>query len=149
MDINQSSQANFGIRLVSPKAFNPNHQILLAESGIDLVESLQKDNYQVRPLVMDSVTAHTRAEYADRSNLADCQRKPMRFADLINALILMTDLLMAKPETFFSDLTKPEGDQVLGHAVAFQLYLSRSKGDKCISRLVVSSTCLMTRRCSR
>ena len=106
---------------------------------------MRDDDYPVRLLVVDSVTAHFRAEYVGRGTLADRQQKLnkhlhelMRFADLNNSLILVTNQVMAKPDTFFGDPTKPVGGHVLGHTATFRLYLRKSKGEKRIARLVDS-----------
>lgn len=127
------------------RAYNSNHQILLAESAMELAESLRETDHPVRLLIVDSVTAHFRAEYVGRGTLADRQQKLnkhlhdlMRFADLNNALILVTNQVMAKPDTFFGDPTKPVGGHVLGHTATFRVYLRKSKGDKRIARLVDS-----------
>ena len=127
------------------RAFNSNHQILLAESAMDLAEKSRGSERPVRLLIVDSVTAHFRAEYVGRGTLADRQQKLnkhlhdlMRFGDLNNALILVTNQVMAKPDTFFGDPTKPVGGHVLGHTATFRLYLRKSKGEKRIARLVDS-----------
>jgi DNA repair protein RadA len=127
------------------RAFNSNHQILLVESAMDLAEKLRDSEKPVRLLIVDSVTAHFRAEYVGRGTLADRQQKLnkhlhdlMRFADLNNALILVTNQVMSKPDTFFGDPTKPVGGHVLGHTATFRLYLRKSKGEKRIARLVDS-----------
>ena len=127
------------------RAFNSNHQILLAESAMDLAEKLKDSEKPVRLLIVDSVTAHFRAEYLGRGTLANRQQKLnkhlhdlMRFADLNNALILVTNQVMSKPDTFFGDPTKPVGGHVLGHTATFRLYLRKSKGEKRIARLVDS-----------
>jgi DNA repair protein RadA len=127
------------------RAYNSNHQILLAESAMDLAEKVKDSDRPVRLLVVDSVTAHFRAEYVGRGTLADRQQKLnkhlhslMRFSDLNNALILVTNQVMAKPDTFFGDPTKPVGGHVLGHTATFRLYLRKSKGEKRIARLVDS-----------
>jgi len=127
------------------RAFNSNHQILLAESAMELAENLRDSEKPVRLLVVDSVTAHFRAEYVGRGTLADRQQKLnkhlhdlMRFADINNATILVTNQVMAKPDTFFGDPTKPVGGHVLGHTATFRLYLRKSKGEKRIARLVDS-----------
>lgn len=127
------------------RAYNSNHQILLAESAMELAEKLRETERPVRLLIVDSVTAHFRAEYVGRGTLADRQQKLnkhlhdlMRFADLNNALIMVTNQVMAKPDTFFGDPTKPVGGHVLGHTATFRIYLRKSKGDKRIARLVDS-----------
>ena len=127
------------------RAFNSNHQILLAESAMDLAERVKNSERPVRLLIVDSVTAHFRAEYVGRGTLADRQQKLnkhlhdlMRFGDLNNALIMVTNQVMSKPDTFFGDPTKPVGGHVLGHTSTFRLYLRKSKGEKRIARLVDS-----------
>jgi len=130
------------------RAYNSNHQILLADSALDLAERLRETDMPVRLLVVDSVTAHFRAEYVGRGTLADRQQKLnkhlhdlMRFGDLNNALILVTNQVMSKPDTFFGDPTRPVGGHVLGHTATFRLYLRKSKGEKRIARLI-DSPCL-------
>jgi DNA repair protein RadA len=127
------------------RAYNSNHQILLADSAMDLAEKTRGSERPVKLLIVDSVTAHFRAEYVGRGTLADRQQKLnkhlhdlMRFADINNALILVTNQVMAKPDTFFGDPTKPVGGHVLGHTATFRLYLRKSKGEKRIARLVDS-----------
>ena len=127
------------------RAYNSNHQILLAESALDLAEKLKKSGKPVRLLIVDSLTAHFRAEYVGRGTLADRQQKLnkhlhtlMRFADLNNAVVLVTNQVMAKPDAFFGDPTKPVGGHIVGHTATFRIYLRKSKGDKRIARLVDS-----------
>ncbi|HWQ19195.1 MAG TPA: DNA repair and recombination protein RadA, partial [Methanotrichaceae archaeon] len=127
------------------RAYNSNHQILLAESAMELAENLKESEKPVRLLIVDSVTAHFRAEYVGRGTLADRQQKLnkhlhdlMRFGDLNNALIMVTNQVMSKPDTFFGDPTKPVGGHVLGHTSTFRIYLRKSKGEKRIAKLVDS-----------
>ncbi|HOT06168.1 MAG: DNA repair and recombination protein RadA [Methanosaeta sp. PtaB.Bin039] len=127
------------------RAYNSNHQMLLVESAMELAEKLREAEKPVRLMIVDSVTAHFRAEYVGRGTLADRQQKLnkhlhdlVRFADLNNALVLVTNQVMAKPDTFFGDPTKPVGGHVLGHTATFRLYLRKSKGEKRIARLVDS-----------
>lgn len=62
----------------------------------------------------------------------------MRFADLNNAVVLVTNQVMAKPDAFFGDPTKPVGGHIVGHTATFRIYLRKSKGEKRIARLVDS-----------
>ena len=119
--------------------------MLLAENTLNLAEKLKDSEKPVRLFKVDSVTAHFRAEYVGRGTLVDRQQKLnkhlhglMQFADLNNALIMVTNQDMAKPDTFFGDPTKPVGGHVLGHTATFRLYLRKSKGEKRIARLVDS-----------
>ncbi len=127
------------------KAYNSNHQMLLVDTANELANKLKDTDKPVRLLIVDSLTAHFRAEYVGRGTLADRQQKLnkhmhdlMRFANLYNAAILVTNQVMAKPDAFFGDPTKPIGGHIVGHTATFRLYLRKSKGEKRIARLVDS-----------
>jgi DNA repair protein RadA len=130
------------------RAYNSNHQILLAESATQLAEELKDSGRPVRLLIVDSLTAHFRAEYVGRGTLADRQQKLnkhmhelLRFGDLFNAAVVVTNQVMSKPDAFFGDPTKPIGGHIVGHTATYRLYLRKSKGEKRIARLV-DSPCL-------
>ncbi|MFP4590348.1 MAG: DNA repair and recombination protein RadA [Halobacteriales archaeon] len=125
------------------KAYNSNHQMLLAEQALALVADSQDDAYPIRLVCVDSLTAHFRAEYVGRGELADRQQKLnkhlhdlMRIGTLHNAAILVTNQVSANPDAFFGDPTQPIGGNILGHTSTFRMYLRKSKGDKRIVRLV-------------
>ncbi|WP_181687367.1 DNA repair and recombination protein RadA [Halorhabdus salina] len=125
------------------KAFNSNHQILLAEKAQELASEGQDEEFPVRLLSVDSLTAHFRAEYVGRGELADRQQKLnkhlhdlMRVGDLNNTAVIVTNQVSANPDSFFGDPTQPIGGNILGHTSTFRLYLRKSKGDKRIVRLV-------------
>ena len=127
------------------RAYNSNHQILLVDSAMELANELKETDKPVRLLIVDSLTAHFRAEYVGRGTLADRQQKLnkhlhglQRFGDLYNSSVVVTNQVMSKPDAFFGDPTKPIGGHILGHTATFRLYLRKSKGDKRIIRLVDS-----------
>jgi DNA repair protein RadA len=127
------------------RAHNSNHQILLVESASELSEQLKATELPVKLLIVDSLTAHFRAEYVGRGTLADRQQKLnkhlhdlMRFGTLNNAVVLVTNQVQSKPDAFFGDPTRPIGGHILGHTATFRLYLRKSKGGKRIARLVDS-----------
>jgi DNA repair protein RadA len=122
------------------RAFNSHHQMLLAEKAGELAKE-----HGVRCLVVDSLTAHFRAEYVGRGALADRQQKLnkhmhdlQRFGDLHNAVVVVTNQVQAKPDAFFGDPTRPIGGHIVGHAATFRVYLRKSKGQKRIARLIDS-----------
>jgi len=125
------------------KAFNSNHQILLAEKAQEIASDSQDGEFPVRLLAVDSLTAHFRAEYVGRGELADRQQKLnkhlhdlMRVGDLNNTAVIVTNQVAANPDSFFGDPTQPIGGNILGHTSTFRLYLRKSKADKRIVRLV-------------
>ncbi|PSP71858.1 DNA repair and recombination protein RadA [Halobacteriales archaeon QS_3_64_16] len=125
------------------KAFNSNHQILLAEKANDIASEYDDTEWPVRMVCVDSLTAHFRAEYVGRGELAPRQQKLnkhlhdlARLANLHNAAVLVTNQVQSNPDSFFGDPTKPIGGNILGHKSTFRLYLRKSKGTKRIVRLV-------------
>ncbi|WP_435161952.1 DNA repair and recombination protein RadA [Halorubrum sp. SY-15] len=125
------------------KAFNSNHQILLAEKAKELAGEHEEGEWPIRIVCVDSLTAHFRAEYVGRGELADRQQKLnkhlhdlMRIGDLYNTAILVTNQVASNPDSYFGDPTQAIGGNILGHASTFRMYLRKSKGNKRIVRLV-------------
>ena len=122
------------------RAFNSHHQMLLVEKANELAH-----DFPVRLLVVDSLTADFRAEYIGRGVLAERQQllnkhihEIMRFGDVHNAVVYVTNQVQAKPDAFFGDPTRPIGGHIVGHSATFRVYLRKSKGGKRIARLVDS-----------
>ncbi|QAU13171.1 DNA repair and recombination protein RadA [Halorubrum sp. BOL3-1] len=125
------------------KAFNSNHQILLAEKAKELAGEHEETEWPIRIVCIDSLTAHFRAEYVGRGELAERQQKLnkhlhdlMRLGDLYNTAILVTNQVASNPDSYFGDPTQAIGGNILGHASTFRIYLRKSKADKRIVRLV-------------
>jgi len=122
------------------RAYNSSHQMLL----VDKANELSKE-FPVRLLVVDSLTSHFRAEYVGRGALADRQQKLnkhmhslLRWGDLNNGVVIVTNQVSSKPDAFFGDPTRPIGGHIVGHTATFRLYLRKSKGGKRIARLIDS-----------
>jgi DNA repair protein RadA len=122
------------------RAYNSSHQMLLVEKVIELSKE-----YPARVLIVDSLTSHFRAEFVGRSALADRQQKLnkhmhdlLRWADLNNGVVVVTNQVSAKPDAFFGDPTRPIGGHIVGHTATFRIYLRKSKGGKRIARLIDS-----------
>ncbi|UPM41754.1 DNA repair and recombination protein RadA [Halocatena salina] len=125
------------------KAFNSNHQILLAEKAQEIASEHEDSEYPVRLLCVDSLTAHFRAEYVGRGELANRQQKLNkhlhdidRLGNLYNAAVVVTNQVQSNPDAFFGDPTKPIGGNILGHKSTFRIYLRKSKANKRIVKLV-------------
>ncbi|MFC3958860.1 DNA repair and recombination protein RadA [Halovivax cerinus] len=125
------------------KAFNSNHQMLLAEKAKELASEHEDSDYPVRLLCVDSLTAHFRAEYVGRGELAGRQQKLNKHlhdidkvGNLYNCAVIVTNQVASNPDSFFGDPTQPIGGNILGHKSTFRMYLRKSKGTKRIVRLV-------------
>jgi len=123
------------------RAFNSDHQILLIEKIGELV----KNGEPIRLVVVDSLTAHFRAEFAGRGMLADRQQKLnrylhnlMKIAEQHNLAIYVTNQVMANPAMMFGDPTTAIGGNIVGHACQFRMYLRRGKKGSRVAKLIDS-----------
>ncbi len=121
------------------KAYNSDHQMLLAEK----VEDLLKAGENVKLVIVDSLTAHFRAEFVGRGTLAERQQKInkhmhtlAKLADLYNLSVYVTNQVMAKPDQFFGDPTEAIGGNIVGHNSTFRVYLRRGKKGTRVAKLI-------------
>lgn len=124
------------------RAYNSDHQMVLAEKVEDLI---QKQGLNVKLVIIDSLTAHFRAEFIGRGTLASRQQKLnkhmhllMKLADTCNLTVYVTNQVMAKPDTFFGDPTQAIGGHIVAHASTFRLYLRKGKKGSRVAKLVDS-----------
>ena len=123
------------------RAFNSDHQILL----IDKINEMIKDGEPIKLVIIDSLTAHFRAEFAGRGQLADRQQKLnrylhnlMRMAESHNIAVYLTNQVMANPGQLFGDPTTAIGGHIVGHASTYRIYLRRGKQGSRVAKLIDS-----------
>ncbi|MBU3913315.1 MAG: DNA repair and recombination protein RadA [Nanoarchaeota archaeon] len=121
------------------RAFNSDHQILL----LDKITEMVKNGEPIRLVVIDSLTAHFRAEYAGRGQLADRQQKLnkylhnlMKLAEQCNLAVYVTNQVMANPAMMFGDPTTPVGGNIVGHASTYRIYLRRGKKNSRVAKMI-------------
>lgn len=124
------------------RAYSSDHQILLIDK-ID--EVIKEKKLSVKLIVVDSLTALFRSEYAGRGTLADRQQKLnrhmhmlQRISDMHNLAIFVTNQVQARPDIFFGNPTAAIGGHIVGHASTYRVYLRKGKADKRIARLIDS-----------
>lgn len=122
------------------KAYNSDHQIVLAEKAKELIKE-----HNVKLIVVDSLMSHFRSDYSGRGELAPRQQKLNRhmhalqkLADTYNVAIYVTNQAMARPDMMFGDPTTHVGGNIVAHASTFRLYLRKSKANTRIARLIDS-----------
>lgn len=123
------------------RAFNSSHQILMAEKVNELIQN----GSNIRLVIVDSLTAHFRAEYVGRESLASRQQKLnqhlhalQNIANTYNVAVFVTNQVQARPDAFFGSPTKAIGGHVLGHAATYRIWLKKGLAGKRIARLVDS-----------
>jgi len=121
--------------------FNSDHQMLLLEK----VNEMIKAGEPIKLLVVDSLTAHFRAEFSGRGQLADRQQKLnrymhdlMKMAETNNLAVYVTNQVMANPAQMFGDPTTAIGGHIVGHASTYRLYLRRGKQGSRVAKLIDS-----------
>ena len=124
------------------RAYNSDHQMLLAER---IEEMITKKGLNVKLVIMDSLTAHFRAEFIGRGTLAERQQKLnrhmhtlLKLADSYNLCVYVTNQVMAKPDTFFGDPTQAIGGHIVAHASTFRIYMRKGKKGSRVAKLVDS-----------
>lgn len=124
------------------RAYNSDHQMLLAEKISELIKD---QNLNVKLVVVDSLTAHFRAEFIGRGTLAERQQKInrhmhalLKLADMHNVCIYVTNQVMAKPDIFFGDPTQAIGGHIVAHTSTFRIYLRKGKKGSRVAKLVDS-----------
>ena len=121
------------------RAFNSDHQILLLEKIGEMI----KNGEPIKLLIIDSLTAHFRAEFSGRGQLADRQQKLnkylhdlMKLAETYNLAVYVTNQVMSNPAQMFGDPTVAIGGNIVGHASTYRIYLRRGKQGSRVAKMI-------------
>ena len=126
-------------KIIYAEAYTSDHQTFL----LDHADEVIKEN-NIRLIIVDSLTSHFRSEYIGREMLARRQQrlnkhmhKLIRLARAFNAVAVVTNQVMSKPDVFFGNAVYPIGGHIVGHTSTSRIYLRRtSRGPVRIARLV-------------
>ena len=125
--------------IIVARAYNSSHQILILEEAGPVIEE-----NNVKLIVADSAVGLFRAEYLGRGTLSVRQQKLNHFVHLLsriaetyNCAAVATNQVMASPDVFFGDPTRPVGGNVVAHTSTYRIYFKKS-GKKRIARMVDS-----------
>jgi len=124
------------------KAYNSDHQMLLAEKVEELIADKHLD---VKLVVVDSLTSQFRAEFIGRGTLSERQQKLnkhmntlRKLGQVYNMAIYVTNQVMSKPDMFFGDPTAAIGGNIVGHNSTFRVYLRKGKKGSRVAKLIDS-----------
>ncbi|HDH45474.1 MAG TPA: DNA repair and recombination protein RadA, partial [Thermococcus sp.] len=127
-------------KIIYAEAYTSDHQIELLESADELIRK-----HNIKLIIIDSLTAHFRSEYLGRELLATRQQKLnkhmyrlARLAKVFNLVAVVTNQVMAHPDTYYGDPTKPIGGHIVGHTAHTRIYLRKAKPPIRIARLIAS-----------
>jgi len=127
--------------IIYAEAYTSDHQMFLLENADEIIKA-----NNIKLIIVDSLTAHFRSEYIGREMLASRQQrlnkhmhKLIALARAFNAVAVVTNQVMAKPDQFFGDAIHPIGGNIVGHTSHTRIYLRRAPhGPTRIARLVSS-----------
>lgn len=127
--------------IIFAEAFTSDHQMFLLENADKVI----KEN-GVRLIIVDSLTSHFRSEYIGREMLQERQQKLnkhmhmlIRLSRAFNAVAVVTNQVMSKPDAFFGDAIHPVGGHIVAHTSHTRVFLRKSaRGTVRIARLVSS-----------
>jgi DNA repair protein RadA len=125
--------------IIVARAYNSAHQTLILEEAGPIIEQ-----HNIKLIVADSAVGLFRSEYLGRGTLSDRQQRLNRFVHLLvrtaetyNCAAIATNQVMASPDVFFGDPTRPIGGNVVAHTSTYRIYFKKS-GKKRIARMVDS-----------
>jgi DNA repair protein RadA len=128
-------------KIIFAEAFTSDHQIFLLENADKVI----KEN-TVRVIIVDSLTSHFRSEYLGREMLQERQQKLNKHMHMLiklargfNAVAVVTNQVMSKPDVFFGEAIHPVGGHIVAHTSHTRVFLRKSaRGPVRIARLVSS-----------
>ncbi|MCQ8892055.1 MAG: DNA repair and recombination protein RadA [Candidatus Methanosuratincola sp.] len=113
------------------RAINSDHQF----EGLRVAQEYVVEK-KANLIIVDSLTAHFRAEYSGRENLVTRQQRLntfihqlQRISTMHDAIIVVTNQILDVPEVIPGvKPARPAGGNVVAHGCTFRLWLERSKG---------------------
>ncbi|KAI8082847.1 meiotic recombinase Dmc1, partial [Halteromyces radiatus] len=128
--------------IIVARAWNSDHQMdLMTEIAARFVQ--EKGAYRL--LVVDSIIALFRCDYAGRGELAERQQKLnqmlsrlIKISEEYNVAVYLTNQVSSDPGagmTFVSDPKKPVGGHILAHASATRIYLRKGRGEERVAKI--------------
>jgi len=128
-------------KIIFAEAYTSDHQAFLVDNADEVI----KDN-NIRLIIVDSLVSHFRSEYLGREMLAERQQKLnkhmhklIRLARAFNAVAIVTNQVMAKPDVFFGEAVHPVGGHIVAHTSHTRVFLRKTApGPVRIARLVSS-----------
>lgn len=126
--------------IIIGRAFNSDHQILMAEK-ID--EMIMEQNFKL--IIVDSLVSHFRAEYLGRESLPERQQKLnkhlhrlLRISEIYNIPVVVTNQVVASPDVFLGPRNKPAGGHIVAHLSTNRVWLRKSKKNLRIAKVIDS-----------
>lgn len=126
--------------IIVGRAFNSDHQILMVQQ----LDKMTKEQ-NLKLVIVDSLISHFRSEYIGRESLPERQQKLnrhlhrlLRVAEIYNISVIVTNQVVATPDTFFGPANKPAGGHIVAHLSTNRIFLRKSKKSLRIAKVIDS-----------
>lgn len=122
------------------RVYNSDHQMLVVDEARRKIE---EEN--IKLVMVDSLITHFRAEYPGRESLAARQQKLnkhimqlAKLATIYDVAVVVTNQVLAAPDTFVGNPLKPAGGNVVAHGCTYRIWLRKGKEGRRIARIIDS-----------
>ena len=122
------------------RAYNSEHQSILIGSLPELVEKSG-----IKLVIIDSMIGHFRGEYIGRATLSERQQKLgsclsrlHRLAEAFNVAVVVTNQVLATPDTMYGDPNKPTGGHVMAHSCTHRIFLRKGRQNTRLATVIDS-----------
>ncbi len=121
------------------RAYNSNHQILLAKEAPKII-----GERNIKLIIVDSLIGHFRSEYIGRGTLAERQQiinthihDLLRLTEIYDELaVVFTNQVSAKPDVFYGNPLTHTGGHVVAHGATIRIFLRKGKGEQRVAKVV-------------
>jgi len=117
------------------------------ESSIEAAcSAISKPNSKIKLLIVDSMTAHYRVDYAGRSRLPEKQQRLNEYMHMLlrtaqtngGVAVVVTNQMQSNPDGVFGEKSMPVGGQIMLYASTHVIHLRRLKLYNHQAELVIS-----------
>jgi DNA repair protein RadA len=122
------------------RCYSSDHQMFLVDNAPKVIEE-----EHIKLVIVDSLISHFRGEYVGRETLAERQQKLnqhvhklLRYAELYNCAVVVTNQIEASPTIFFGDPNRPAGGNIIGHGSTHRLYIRKGKANTRVIHVIKS-----------
>lgn len=125
--------------IVFGRAYNSDHQILLAKEAANIIKEKN-----IKLIIVDSLIGHFRSEYIGRGTLATRQQTInqhlhdlLRLCDIYPDLaVVVSNQVQAKPDVFYGNPLQAAGGNVIAHGSTMRIYLRKGKGEQRVAKMI-------------
>jgi len=121
------------------RAYNSDHQILLARDASKIIEERN-----IKLIIVDSLISHFRSEYIGRGTLAPRQQilnshihDLLRLTESYDEMaVIVTNQVSSKPDVFYGNPITHTGGHIVAHGATIRIFLRKGKGEQRVAKVI-------------